>query len=160
MNTQAIKERFLAYSKDELVDLLLQIVKTYVVEGTQQFKPEMAIFNVPKYLRELDFPQLIMQLQKHIGLPELGMFKLVNNQVYISMGGRDFLVNPAAMDSIKVRDEARDEPPQARPARQAAATAPREGASVKDILVDDKPKTKAPADDGSVADRFKMLDLD
>jgi hypothetical protein len=155
-----LREGLACRSRDELVELVLHLVRAYVVEGTEPFKPEAALVNVPRTLRELDFPGLVTELKRQLGLPELELLSVREGQVYVKLGGRDFVVSPnalvdvmpsreeraAAVPERPARDEAVDEAPAAAPARPEA---PRPQAP-----------QKVPADTGARADRFKMLDLD
>ncbi len=153
-----LREGLARCSKDELTELVLHLVRAYVVEGTTPFKPEAAMVNVPRTLRELDFPGLVTELKRQLGLPELELLTVREGQVYVKLGGRDFVVSPNAlvdvMPSREERAAAQAERPQApadeRLARdEAPAEAPRPQAA-----------PKVPADTGAKADRFKMLDLD
>jgi hypothetical protein len=159
-----LREGLAGYGKDELIDLVLHLVRAYVVEGTQPFKPEAAMVNIPRTLRELDFPGLVTELKRQLGLPELELLAVRDNQVYVKLGGRDFVVSPNALVDVlpsrEERSQARPERAQAEPAERPA----RDDPPARDERPAEPPRKeapqRAPADTGAKADRFKMLDLD
>ena len=52
-----------AYSKGELIRMLSNLMKAYVIDGTSPLKPDVGRVHVPTHLRELDFPSLIETLK-------------------------------------------------------------------------------------------------
>lgn len=143
------------YSKEELIELVHYLTRAYVVEGTIPFKAETAPVNIPRSLRELDFPGLIGQLKIQLGLPELELFQISEGQVTVMLGGRDYVVSPNAVVDVA---PTRSEPAQAAPgttSERPAASAPAPAAKAPVPVPE-----PAPADGGGTADRFKMLDLD
>jgi hypothetical protein len=155
----ALREGLGRYAKEELVELVLHLVRAYVVEGIQPFKPDTAMVNVPRTLRELDFPGLVTELKRQLGLPELELLTVRDNQVYVKLGGRDFVVSPNALvDVMPAREE-----------RAATFERPApDGSAEPAPRIDERPAEptrtqgppKTPADTGARSDRFKMLDLD
>jgi hypothetical protein len=182
---QAIKDGLGHLSKDELIEVIHHLTHAYVIEGTQPFKAEQAMVNVPRFLRELDFPQLVIQLKRQLGLPELELFSVSEGQVWVSIGGRDFVVSPNAVVDVQPARAEDDDAP------AAPAAAPMDAGPVRGLEIDDEPAPAAaappappprparpapapaapppapkkkpprpPADTGGTSDRFKMLDLD
>lgn len=155
-----LREGLDRYVKEELIDLVLHLVRAYVVEGTQPFKPDTAMVNIPRTLRELDFPGLVTELKRQLGLPELELLSVRDNQVYVKLGGREFVVSPNALvDVMPARED--------RPAAQAERAQPepadrpaRDERPPTEVARKEAPQARVPADTGAKADRFKMLDLD
>jgi uncharacterized protein YjbI with pentapeptide repeats len=152
-----IREGLTGRATDDLQEIIYHLVRTYAMEGTQPFKPETVVLAMPKYLRELDFAQLIGQLQKQMDLPELALFTEREGSVYVRLGGRDFLVSPNVIVDLQ-QSRQRDEAP-AEPAPAARPAAPSPAAPAVESEERQRP-AKAPSDTGGTADRFKMLDLD
>ena len=154
-----LREGLARYSKDELAELVVHLVSSYVLEGTQPFKPEAALVNVPRTLRELDFPGLVTELKRQLGLPELELLTVREGQVYVKLGGRDFVVSPNALvDVMPAREERAAAAPE-RPARERDEARTDVPAPAPEPPRPQAP-AKVPADTGAKADRFKMLDLD
>jgi len=156
-----LREGLERYGKDELIELVLHLVRAYVVEGTQPFKPDTAMVSVPRTLRELDFPGLVSELKRQLGLPELELLAVRDNQVYVKLGGRDFVVSPNALvDVMPAREERPAAQAEQREQSEPSERPPREERPAADAPRKEAPQARVPADTGAKADRFKMLDLD
>ena len=108
-----------AYNKGELIRMLSNLMKTYVIDGTTPLKPDVGRVHVPSHLRELDFSSLIEALKFHLDLPDLEKFNVVDGQVYVTLGDREYALHGPAPSS---RQSAPSAPPT--PSAPAAATPP------------------------------------
>lgn len=75
------------YSKDELIDLMTHIVKTYVVEGILPLQPETPQQSGEEQLAKLSFPQLILHLQMRLDHREWSAFSVSGTDVWVAAGG-------------------------------------------------------------------------
>jgi len=165
-----------AYTKGELVRMLSNVLKAYVIDGTTPLKPDVGRIHVPTHLRELDFSSLIETLKFHLDLPDLDKFQVVDNQVYVTLGDREYALHGPAPSGRPATENAPTPPPAApepirTPAPAASATpSPRRGGGVfgggssapgENIPMTpprSEPKKKdAPTE---ADDRFRMLELD
>ncbi|MBN1945106.1 MAG: hypothetical protein JW797_05485 [Bradymonadales bacterium] len=85
---QEMKRALEVYSKEELIDLLTHLVKTYVVEGTLPLKPEVSSHKGDEKLSGLTFPQLILHLQMHLEHREWAMFSVSGEDVWVASEGQ------------------------------------------------------------------------
>lgn len=113
-----IKEALSDYSQAELVDLLAHLVKVYVIEGTPPLKPEVGNMNPPKELEELTFPQLLLHLQMHMSHPELDLFRVSGDEVFVLIGGREIPL--AGKNDFLYQDEMSGRQPLSAPNVQSA----------------------------------------
>jgi translation initiation factor IF-2 len=106
------------YRKEELVELMLFIMKTYVLGNAVSPDIEVGPIHPPAALDRMSFPQLINHLQMALKLEELEHFRVSGPDVYVTIGEREF---DLLGSGIAVGAEA--PPPEvAAPARRAAAS--------------------------------------
>ena len=167
-----------AYTKGELIRMLSNVLKAYVIDGVTPLKPDVGRVHVPTHLRELDFSSLIETLKFHLDLPDLERFNVIDGQVYVMLGDREYALHgpaptgrptpqnqpqPVAQQSIPE--------PSPTPATTASAESrPRRGGGVfgggssgpaENIPMAPKPKEPQKQDTPTEADdRFRMLELD
>ncbi|MCA9524106.1 MAG: hypothetical protein KC609_24230 [Myxococcales bacterium] len=154
---EQLGEAFDRFDKHELVALLNHVVKTYVLEGARALKPELALIDPPKHLRDLNFPQLVAQLKAHLDLPELNLFSVVGNDVYVNISGdRQLLTNEAANPNTP-RDRAADPPPRS---TTQSAPPPSSGAPGDNAPASGRKEPDAFGGTSDDANRFSMLDWD
>ena len=92
----AIEAALDGYSKGELIRMLSNLMKTYVLDGTAPLKPDVGRVHVPTHLRELDFPSLMETLKFHLNLPDLEKFNIIDGQVYVALGDREYALDGVA----------------------------------------------------------------
>jgi hypothetical protein len=111
------------YSKEELIDLLTHIVKTYVVEGTLPLKPDVGVSTSDEQLAQLSFPQLILHLQMRLDHREWNQFSVSGEDVWVSVGGQrlNLTGRPSALPQVQAPGRA---PAAARPEAAAQPAAP------------------------------------
>jgi hypothetical protein len=78
------------YSKEELVELTLFIMKTYVLGSATTPDIEVGPIHPPAALDRMSFPQLVNHLQMSLKLEELEHFRVVGPDVYVTIGEREF----------------------------------------------------------------------
>jgi len=157
-------ESLSGFSKEELIDILTHLVRTYVIEGISPLKPELSVVDFPRHIRDLSFAQLIQQLKLHVDIPELNHFTIVGNEVFVEVAGENYSITGQTQRPLTPRESgapagedpfATPTPPPEAPS-QAAEKQPPSGQSPKD-----KSQTKkSEPEDGEISDRFKMLELD
>jgi hypothetical protein len=127
------------YSKEELIDLMTHIVKTYVVEGTLPLKPEVGARAGAEQLTSLSFPQLILHLQMQLDHREWAAFSVSGEDVWVASGGQRInLTNrPTSLPPAP--------PPAAEPQASPPPTAPPAGSRGA------RPSTPTPSDDQPAA---------
>ena len=161
---QEMHESLSSFSKEELIDILTHLVRTYVIEGIGPLKPELTVVDFPRHLRDLGFAQLIEQLKLHVDIPELNHFTIVGNEVFVEIQGENYSITGQTQRPLTRREsgESSGEDPFATPTpvpeapSQAAEPQSQPGQSTKD-----KAKSqKTEPEDGEISDRFKMLELD
>ncbi|MBU1900474.1 hypothetical protein KKB55_22245, partial [Myxococcota bacterium] len=86
---RALSEATEGWSKAELIGLLGDLIREYVVErGLPTGSPSVA--SAPDFT-QMDFPQLIIWLKNHVNLPELGRFSVEGQRVILDLDGpREF----------------------------------------------------------------------
>lgn len=151
-----IAEALQAHSKEELVDMMSQLIKTYVIDGTQPIKPEVGKVHVPQTLRGLDFPSLVETLKFHLDIPDLEKFNVVDGEVYVKLGEREYaLSGPAPLPQL--RQTAPVAPPPTAAAPPAVDLPP---APASPMSGDPPPRKRPQAGPTPADDRFRMLELD
>jgi len=167
-----MKDALQKYSKDELIDLMTHIVKTYVVEGTLPLAPDSgATRSGEEELARLSFPQLVLHLQMHLDHREFSAFSVSGNDVWVSMGNQRINLTTRQNAPAPAPDPVPDPPPPQQseaqitpggrqafgePTREEPPRAP-EGASPEPP--EDNPDFPA-HDDADVSERFGMLEID
>ncbi len=166
-----------AYSKGELVRMLSNLMKAYVIDGTSPLKPDVGRVHVPTHLRELDFPSLIETLKFHLNLSDLEKFNVIDGQVYVTLGDREYALHgpvattnntstapPAPTDptSAAVPSPSPTATPSPRPRQNrgggvfgGGSPAPQENLP---LMPETKEASDAPPTEAD--DRFRMLELD
>jgi hypothetical protein len=76
------------YSKEELVDLLTHIVKTYVIEGTLPLETNAGRQQSEAHLATLSFPELVLHLQMRLDHREWQQFSVSGDDVFVESGGQ------------------------------------------------------------------------
>lgn len=155
---EQLGDAFERFEKAELIALLNHVVKTYVLDGARSLKPELALIDPPKHLRDLNFPQLVSQLKAHLDLPELNLFSVVGNDVYVNINGERALLTNEAANPSTPRDRAADAPPPRRSAPPSHAPDP--SAPPSDTPAPTRKEPDAFAGGGEDQNRFSMLDWD
>lgn len=140
---ESLRARLSTCGREELVALVEDLLKVYVIDGTQPHAPEFGAVPLPTHLRELSFSQLISHLKMHLALPELDRFSVSGREVMVRIGEREYSLG----------DPNTALPPAEH--RMAATTTASEAE-----------RSAPPADDppdvpeGEVDDRFRMLEFD
>ena len=154
-------------SKEELIRICANLMKTYVLDGITPNKPDVGKVHVPTHLRDLSFPVLIETLKFHLDLPDLEKLVVADGQVFVKLGEREYPldgpapastppVRPAASPSQAGPSQAGPTQPAPRPAAPAAAQPrPAAPAATPPRTERAQPSSPKPADD-----RFRMLELD
>jgi len=156
------------YSKEELVDLLTHIVKTYVVEGTLPLKPDIGVRTGDEHLAKLAFPELILHLQLRLDHREWSLFSVSGEDVWVASGGQRMnLTGPDVSPTTRSTEQPpratstptppppdlrRTEPPPPRhpePAPAATEPGPQPSAEPEPF-----------GDDVEASERFGMLEID
>ena len=150
-----IRESLAHFSKEELADMMSHLVKTYVIDGVAPQKPDVGKVHVPRHLRELSFAALIEALKFHLDLPELEKLNVVNGEVFVKLGEREYSLEgrgPTSAPSAPQPAAAAPAPP--RPTTGPAAAVP--------ALEPPRTAPARPREDAAneVSDRFRMLELD
>jgi hypothetical protein len=154
---EQMKEALEQYSKEELVDLLTHIVKTYVVEGTNPQKSGGTTRSGEEHLATLSFTQVILHLQMHLDHREWSMFTVSGNNVWVSCAGQrlNLTGGPGPIPPVPARSEL-EPPPEGAPAEASEPveeTAPQSPEAV--------PREPEPfSDDVEASERFGMLEFD
>ena len=176
----AIEAALESHSKGELVRMLSNIMKTYVIDGTTPLKPDVGRIHVPSHLRELDFPSLIEALKFHLDLSDLDKFQVMDGQVYVTLGDREYALHgPAPTQRHPTSTTATaatqpNAPPAANPTPKAASptpprSRPNKGGGVfgggssapqADIPMTPEPTEEKKKSPTEADDRFRMLELD
>ncbi len=77
------------YSKEELIDLMTHIVRTYVVEGTLPLQgDEKPADEALGKLAGLSFPEVVMHLQMRLDHREWSHFSVSGNDVWVDNGSQ------------------------------------------------------------------------
>ena len=158
------------YSKDELIDLMTHIVKTYVVEGTLPLRTEGDDRRGEEELARLSFPQLVLHLQMRLDHREWSAFSVSGEDVWVSMGGQR--INLTSRHTAPSPGPSRSgayepiEPPETRLAREGTEAFGTPTDTGKD---EEEPPPESPAeeppdfpadDDAELSERFGMLEID
>lgn len=160
------------YSKDELVDLMTHIVKTYVVEGTLPLRTEGDDRRSEEELARLSFPQLLLHLQMRLDHREWSAFSVSGEDVWVSIGGQRLNLTsrqtaPSSAPPSQSGAYEPIEPPGTRLARegtQAFGTPTDTGMEEEETPPESSPE-EAPDfpvedDDAELSERFGMLEID
>ena len=167
-----------AYTKGELIRMLSNVLKTYVIDGVTPLKPDVGRVHVPTHLRELDFTSLVETLKFHLDLPDLEKFNVVDGQVYVTLGDHEYALHGPAPSGRQVSHSAaqpvaqpsppepspRPTPPasgESRPKRGGGVFGGGSSAPAENIPMAPQPKEPKKKDTPTEADdRFRMLELD
>jgi len=98
------------YSREEIIDLMTHILRVYVLEETSPFTPDVQQPKAVEELARLTFPQLLLHLQMSLQHDELGLFRVSGNDIFVSLGEREFLLGGPTPEFA---------PPPAAPAQRA-----------------------------------------
>lgn len=161
---ERVRSALEAYDKESLIDLLYHLMRTYVVEGTRTLNPDLAIVDFPRHLRDLSFPQLVVQLKAHLDLPELSQFSVVSNEVFVAVDDAQISLTAEAARPLTPREQDQPAtpqkgsmPPPAGPAK-AAATSRGSNESPPTFGGGSTASDEGAGDGGN--NRFSMLDID
>lgn len=168
---EQMKTALQKYSKDELIDLMSHIVKTYVVEGTLPLRTDGEDRRGEEELARLSFPQLVLHLQMRLDHREWSAFSVSGEDVWVSIGGqRVNLTNrqtaPASAPPDEPPPNMPNEPPETRLTRHGTeAFGTPTDAGKEDNPAPEPPPEEAidfPADDddSELSERFGMLEID
>lgn len=143
--TREIRDSLSRYDREQLVDILTHVFRTYVLEGAA-----MASAAVPTSTDELaglSFAQVIERLQLRLELPELQLFEVSAGRVSVRIDGR-----PTPLELPTARGDAHSHvqvavslPPVGTPV--AAAAPPPRGPSVdvREVVLPTPAPTQTPA---------------
>lgn len=158
------------YSKEELVDLLTHIVKTYVVEGTLPLKPDIGVRTGDEHLAKLSFPELILHLQLRLDHREWSMFSVSGEDVWVATGGQR--INLTGPD-VSPTTRSTEQPPRATtipaptplpPEPRRAEPPPPSHSEPAPAAPDPSPQPAAEpepfGEDVEASERFGMLEID
>ncbi|MCA9562470.1 MAG: hypothetical protein KC561_03230 [Myxococcales bacterium] len=162
---EEMKSALEKYSKEELIDLMTHIVKTYVVEGTLPLKSEPSKKDGEEGLAELSFTQLISHLQMRLDHKEWDFFSVSGGEVFVTVRGQRLALSdrPAPIPDPPPRSATIETAPVSPPSRPSAASTeqPRSEPS-EDRGADSRPDV--PPDpfsaDAEESERFGMLEID
>lgn len=117
--TREIHEALSRFEREQLVDILTHVFRTYVMEGASLAPPPPAALG--DELAGLSFAQVIERLQLKLDLPELQLFEVQGNRVSVKIDGRP---QPLETPTSRAEAPARNAPPPAAapPAPPPAAT--------------------------------------
>lgn len=85
--TREIQEALSRYDRDQLIDILVHVFRTYVLEGASLSSAAVSP-SVADDLQGLSFAQVIERLQLRLELPELQLFELQGGRVAVRVDGR------------------------------------------------------------------------
>jgi hypothetical protein len=170
-NRAVVEEIARAYEKfdrQELINILSYLTKTYVVDGTMPFNlvGEKAgqVGDVAGAEKDLDFPKLIDQLKRRLPhMPELGYFQVESGKVTMRAANQKVTFGERGPTSEFVPTSSAP-PPAAAPAAKAAgavAAASKAAGGAKPPA--DKPASLSDTQQEALNDivtRFKNLELD
>ena len=138
-----IRQALATYPPEALVEMLTYIFKEYVVE---QPAPIQSTFPTMRDAQEnLSFAELIRSLQLRLDLPELGLFDVQGERVYVKLGGQRVLMEAQASRSEPVVPSPMASPSPPSPSEQPPAP-PRAAAPAAPVVKPAaKPAAEAPA---------------
>lgn len=85
--TREIQEALSRYDREQLIDILVHVFRTYVLEGAA-LSSVAAVPAVSDELQGLSFAQVIERLQLRLELPELALFEVQAGRVQLRADGR------------------------------------------------------------------------
>lgn len=85
--TKEIQDALSRYEREQLIDILVHVFRTYVVEGAALSTTAMAP-TAGDDLSGLSFAQVIERLQLRLDLPELQLFEVQGGRVQVRIDGR------------------------------------------------------------------------
>ncbi len=150
-----IEEALQHHSKNELIEMMSNLLKTYVIDGVRPHKPDVGRVHIPQTLRGLDFVSLIETLKFHLDLPDLEKFNIVDGQVYVKLGNSEY-----ALDGPAPARPAPPPPVSAAPPSRPAAQSPAPTPSAPPPAAAPPTPAPKPAAPAPIDDRFRMLELD
>ena len=93
---------------DELVELVSDLIKIYVIEGTSALDIEPSLVPPSDSRERVSFARLITDLKARVNVPELEYFRVEGDRVLITIGDQRFPLDgpprrqrPAAADGPK-----------------------------------------------------------
>jgi len=94
--TREIQDALSRYEREQLIDILVHVFRTYVLEGAA-LSSSAAVASVADELQGLSFTQVIERLQLRLDLPELQLFEVQGGRVHVRTDGRSIPIElPAA----------------------------------------------------------------
>jgi hypothetical protein len=85
----SIRESLDGYTREQLLELLGYIFKEFVVEGSSPLGSGAgAVLDAKTELDGMRFSQVVVWLQQHLDLPELGVLEVDGEKVYLRAAGR------------------------------------------------------------------------
>ena len=79
-----------AVDKNELVELLSDLIKIYVFEGTSALDVEPSVVESMGARERVSFARLIADLKAKLDLPELHYFRVEGDRVLVTIGDQTF----------------------------------------------------------------------
>ncbi len=86
--TKEIQDALSRFDREQLVDILVHVFRTYVLEGASLSSASVSAPPIADELQGLSFPQVIERLQLRLELPELQLFELQGGRVHVRVDGR------------------------------------------------------------------------
>lgn len=140
--TKEIQEALSRYEREQLVDILVHVFRTYVLEGAALSAAAVAP-TAGDDLAGLSFAQVIERLQLRLDLPELQLFEVQGGRVQVRVDGRLQPLELAAPRSDGASQLQVAVTPAAPPPSSAAAPPPRTpGVEVREVVI---PPSAVPA---------------
>jgi len=87
---QDIAKTLHAVDKNDLVELLSDLIKIYVIEGTTALEIEPSVVESMGARERVGFARLIADLKTKLDLPELDYFRVEGDRVLITIGDQTF----------------------------------------------------------------------
>jgi hypothetical protein len=164
-----IKKALDAYPREGLAEILALVFKEYVVESTQPIASGAHVLDARSDLEGLSFPELVVWLQTHLDLPELGLFEVSGTEVSVRVEGRTARLRaqpaapavPTAAPAAPVAATPAPQPPRppastTLPAQPAAASPHAEPAAATGAVA---PAKEEPSS-SETGTRFSLLEVD
>ncbi len=89
------------YQREELIEILTYVFKTYVVEGGSPLVTGAGVqLDARSELDGLSFAQLVTWLQQHLDAPELALFEVQGDRVGVRVGGRSVAIEAPRQEPV------------------------------------------------------------
>ena len=96
LKVEAIRAAVEGYGREELIEILTWVLRTYVVEGGAPLTGGATVLlDARTELEGLSFAQLVTWLQQHLEVPELSALEVQGERVLVRAGTQTFAVGSA-----------------------------------------------------------------